>query len=76
MTCHKASLLQCIHYADDTTLFSKGNNLDDLIDFTNTELVKMDKLVCANKLFLNIIITRQLSLFALPNPSLTFAELK
>ena len=47
---HKASSLQCIHYADDTTLFSKGNNLDDLIDFTNTELVKMDKWVCANKL--------------------------
>ena len=52
---HKASSLQCIHYADDTTLFSKGNNLDDLIDFTNTELAKMDKWVCANKLFLNII---------------------
>ena len=51
---HKASPLQCIHYPDDTTLFSKGNNLDDLIDFTNTELVKIDKWVCANKLFLNI----------------------
>ena len=51
---HKASSLQCIHYADDTTLFSKGNNLDDLIDFTNTELVKMDKWVCANILSLNI----------------------
>ena len=31
-----------------TTLFSKGNNLDDL---TNNELVKIDKWVCANKLF-------------------------
>ena len=51
---HKASSLQCIHYADDTTLFSKCNNLDDLIDFTNTELVHMDKWVCANKLSLNI----------------------
>ena len=51
---HKASSLQCIHYADDTTLFSKGNNLDDLIDFTNTELVQMDKWVYANKLSLNI----------------------
>ena len=40
---HKASSLQCIHYADDKTLLSKGNNLDDLIDFTNNELVKMDK---------------------------------
>ena len=49
---HKASSLQCIHYADDTTLFSKGNNLDDLIDFTNNELVKIDKWVCANKLSL------------------------
>ena len=36
---HKASSLQCIHYADDTTLFNKGNNLDDLIYFTNIELV-------------------------------------
>ena len=40
---HKASSLQCIHYADYTTLFSKGNNLNDLIDFTNNEFVKMDK---------------------------------
>ena len=51
---HKASSLQCIHYADDTTLFSKGNNLDDLIDLTNNELAKIDKWVCANKLSLNI----------------------
>ena len=51
---HKASSLQCIHYADDMTSLSKGNNLDDLIDFTNTELVKMDKWVYANKLSLNI----------------------
>ena len=46
--------MQCIHYADDTTLFSKGNNLDDLIDFTNNEIEKMDKWVCANKLSINI----------------------
>ena len=51
---YKASSLQCIHYAEDTTLFSKGNNLEDLIDFTNNELVKIDKWVCANKLSLNI----------------------
>ena len=51
---HKASSLQCIHYADDTTLFSKGNNLDDLIDLTNNELVKIDKWVCVNKFSLNI----------------------
>ena len=38
----------------DTTLFSKGNNLDDLIDLTNNELVKIDKWVCANKLSHNI----------------------
>ena len=45
---YKASSLQCIHYADDTTLFSNGNKVDDLIDFTNTELVKIDRRVCAN----------------------------
>ena len=45
---HKASSLQCIHYANDTTLFSKGNNLDKLIDFTNNELVKIDKWVHTN----------------------------
>ena len=50
----KASSLQCIHYADDRTLFSKGNNLDGLIDFTNNELVKIDKWVCNKKLSLNI----------------------
>ena len=37
---HKTSSLQFIHYANDTNLFSEGNNLDDLIDFTNNELVK------------------------------------
>ena len=37
---HKAPSLQCIHYADDTTLFSKINNFEDLFDFTNAELVK------------------------------------
>ena len=55
MTCikpHRCNV--AIHYADDTTLFSKGNNLDDLIDLTNNELVKIDKWVCANKLSLNI----------------------
>ena len=51
---HRASSLQCIHYAVDTTLFSKSNYLDDLIDLTNNELVKIDKWVCANKLSLNI----------------------
>ena len=51
---HKASSLQCIHYPDDTTLFRKGNNLDDLIDFTNNELVKLAKGVCVNMLSLNI----------------------
>ena len=72
---HEASSLQCIRYADDATLFSKGNNLEDLIDFTNTELVKMDKWFCANKLSLNI--KRHLFfLFHLQKPSLTFTELK
>ena len=32
----------------------KVHNLDDLIDFTNTELVNMYKWVCVNKLSLNI----------------------
>ena len=69
---HKASSLQCIHYADDTTLFSKGNNLDDLIDLTNNELVKLTNgSVPINFL---LILTRQLSLFAPLKPSLTFAE--
>ena len=51
---HKASSLLCIHYADNTTLFSKGNNLNNLIDLMNTELVEMENWVCANKLSLNI----------------------
>ena len=40
------------------TLFSKGNNLDDLIDFTNNELVKIDKWVCGNKLSTSININK------------------
>ena len=50
MTCIKPHPCSCnslysIHYANNTTLLSKGNNLDDLIDFTNNELglVKIDK---------------------------------
>ena len=34
---HKALSLSRIHYADNKTLSSKGNNLDELTDFTNNE---------------------------------------
>ena len=36
---HKASL-QCIHYADDTTLLSKGNNLDEIREPSNKSLIQ------------------------------------
>ena len=63
---HKASSLQCIHYADDTTFFSKGNNLDDLIDLTNTELVEMESGFVSISFLL--ILIKQLSLFVLLSP--------
>ena len=37
---HKASSLQCIHYADDTTLLSKGNNLDENGEPSNKSLIQ------------------------------------
>ena len=54
LSVNSRSIIISSSYADDTTLFIKGNNLDDLIDFTNTELVKKNKWFCANKLSLSI----------------------
>jgi hypothetical protein len=47
------SLLPII-FADDTNVFLKGKNLNDMIDNMNTELEKIVKWLNANKLSLNI----------------------
>ena len=41
-------------YADDTSLFSSGDNLRELIDKTETEFKKVYLWFCTNRLMLNV----------------------
>ena len=50
---HKCTELKMIHFADDSTAYASGNNVDSLTRLVNTELVKIDGWVSANKLSLN-----------------------
>ena len=47
-------LLNFIHFADDTTVFLKDKCLSNLYDTINSELEKVDRWLCANKLSLNL----------------------
>lgn len=49
-----SNVLSFVHFADDTTVFVEGNNLEDLHLVMNRELEKVDAWLCANKLSLNI----------------------
>ena len=42
------------HFADDTSVTCTGSNLSILYDVMNSELTKVDKWLCCNKLSLNI----------------------
>ena len=46
--------MSCIQFADDTTLFTSGNNLTDLACVVNTELRTINEWINLNKLSLNI----------------------
>lgn len=46
--------LSFIHFADDTTVFIKGNNLPNLLAEVNCEMINVENWLCANKLSLNI----------------------
>ena len=52
--CRCSNILSFIHFADDTTVFIRGDNLDSLYDTMNNELKKIDSWLCSNKLSLNI----------------------
>jgi hypothetical protein len=51
---HTATNLNVLTFADDTTIYSSGNNANDLITHVNTEFHKIFEWCCANKLSLNI----------------------
>jgi hypothetical protein len=46
--------LNLVHFADDTTVFSSGSDLDALYELMNRELIEVDRWLCCNKLSLNI----------------------
>jgi len=46
--------LRFVHFADDTTVFSSGNNVNELTTNINTELSNVYAWLCSNRLSLNI----------------------
>ena len=50
---HKCTDLKLIHFADDSTAYIAGRDILTLTNSINSELVKIDKWVSANKLSLN-----------------------
>jgi hypothetical protein len=69
---HVSSLFRCILYADDTTLtstFCSFNDSESPENLMNTEINKIYKWLCANKLSLNIAKTKYM-IFHSPNKSL------
>ena len=48
------SELEIVHYADDSTVYDAGTNLETLTNRINYELQKVDDWLCANKLSLNV----------------------
>ena len=53
--CNVSKLPKFILFADDTNIFHSHSKLPDLVNELNTELGKMYKWFCVNKLSLNII---------------------
>ena len=51
--CRSSNTLKYILYADDTAVFTKGNNINALIMNINKELVKVSNWLASNKLTLN-----------------------
>ena len=51
---HRVTNLNCIHFADDSTFFAKGDCLNQLTSNANSELKKVYTWLCANRLCLNI----------------------
>ena len=44
---HSATNIHCIHYADNSTLFTPGDYISVLTNFFNNELIKVFKWLCA-----------------------------
>lgn len=49
-----SNLMQCVHYADDTTMYFQCDNINDLYLIANEELVRIDQWLSCNKLSLNL----------------------
>ena len=52
--CKSSSELSFVHFADDTTVFRKGGDLNELFTVVNRELTYVDEWLRANKLSLNV----------------------
>jgi len=51
---HAATGLNILHYADDTTVFLSGIDVQRVVNDVNKELDKIDVWLCANRLSLNV----------------------
>lgn len=51
---HSSNKLKFLLFADDTTIFIQGHDLEDITDTLNTELINVSNWIMSNKLTLNI----------------------
>jgi hypothetical protein len=49
-----STVLKLLSFADDTTIYASSPNINDLVEHTNSEMLKVYKWLCSNKLSLNI----------------------
>lgn len=49
-----STALKLLSFADDTTIYASSPNINDLVEHTNSEMLKVYKWLCSNKLSLNI----------------------
>ena len=51
---HSATNLHCIHYTDDSNVFTRDDSNSELTNFFSDELCKVFTWICANYLCLNV----------------------
>jgi hypothetical protein len=49
-----STVLKLLSFADDTTIYASSPNINDLVEHTNSEMLKVYKWLCSNKRSLNI----------------------
>ena len=52
---NKCTDLKLVYYDDDSIAYTCNGSLDHLIEYVNSELTKINELLCANRLSLNVV---------------------